>query len=81
MFIENFFLIYHLKVILLSLVEISEIFNRENFRNEISQQDWSFDESEIHRRLKIQIWYGLTRKQNFCALSTPMLQFELDVLN
>ena len=25
MFIENFFLIYHLKVILLSLVEISEI--------------------------------------------------------
>ena len=30
---------------------------------------------------KIQIWYGLTGKQNFCALLTHMLVFELDVLN
>ena len=30
---------------------------------------------------KIQIWHGLTGKQNFGALLTHMLLFELDVLN
>jgi len=30
---------------------------------------------------KIQIWYGQTGKQTFCALLTHMLLFELDVLN
>ena len=38
--------IHYLKDIPLSLIEISEILIEKIFRNEISQQDWSFDESE-----------------------------------
>ena len=41
----------------------------------MSQKDWSFDEQ------RIQICYGLTEKQNFCAFLTHMLLFELEVLN
>ena len=45
-FIGKYLLIYHLSNTLPSLTEIFRNFDRENFWNEISQQDWSFNESE-----------------------------------
>ena len=75
MFIENFFLIHHLKDILLSLIEISEILIEKSFEMKF------LNKTGLPMNMKIQICYGLTEKQNFCALSTLMLRFELDVLN
>ena len=43
-------------------------FDRENFRNEFSQQDWSFNESEA------QMWHGLTGKQNFFTINFVFVQ-------
>ena len=75
MFSENFLLIYHLKDTLTSLIEILEILI------EIIFEMKSLNKTGLSMNLKIQIWFGLTGKQNFCALSILMLQFELDVLN
>jgi len=75
MFIENFLLIYHLKDTLTSLIEIFEILIEKIFETK------SLNNTGLSVNLKIQIWFGLTGKQNFCALSILMLQFEVDVLN
>ena len=50
-------------------------FDCENFRNEISQRDWSFNESE-DPNLAWSNW-----KTKICALLILMLLLELDVLN
>ena len=68
-------LIQHLKGILLSLIEISEILIEKIFEMKF------LNKTGLPMNMKIQICYGLTEKQNFCALSTLMLRFELDVLN
>ena len=75
MFIENFLLIYRLKDTLISLIEIFEILIEKIFEMK------SLNKTGLSVNLKIQIWFGLTGKQNFCVLSILMLQFELDVLN
>ena len=59
MFIENFFLIHHLKDILLSLIEISEILIEKILEMKF------LNKTGLSMNLKIQIWYGLTGKQIF----------------
>ena len=58
-----------------SLTEIFEILIVKNFEMKCLRKTGR----SINQ--KIQICYGLTEKQNFCAFLTHMLLFELDVLN
>ena len=63
------FLIHHLKDILLSLIEISEILIEKIFEMK------SLNKTGLSMNLKIQIWYGLTGKQNFLRVVNFTLQF------
>ena len=74
MFIGKYLLIYHLRDTLPSLTEIFEILIVEIVEMK------SLNKTGHSMNQKIQIWYGLTGKQNFCAL-THMLLFEINVLN
>ena len=75
MFIGKYLLIYHLRDTLSSLTEIFDILIVKIFEMK------SPNKTGRSMNQKIQSWYGLTGKQNFCALLTHTLLFELDVLN
>ena len=75
MFIGKYLLIYQFRDTLPSFTEIFEIVIVKILEMK------SLNKTGRSMNQKIQIWYGLTGKQNFWALLTHMLLLELDVLN
>ena len=72
MFIRKYLLIYHLRDTLPSLTEIFEILIVKIFEMK------SLNKTGQSMNQKIQIWYGLTGKQNFCALLTHLLRSRIN---